>query len=72
MWSATCSHVPNGDDGTSLRNDKTPPWQGSFSAPMDKPSNVLVTSLVSPDAPSDRLYQYCAPGKHYRTAVLVD
>lgn len=44
----------------------------TITKPVDKPSNVLLTSLASPDATSDRLYQYSAPGKHYPTAVLVD
>jgi hypothetical protein len=44
----------------------------TITKPVDKPSNVLLTSLASPDATSDRLYQYSAPGKHYATAVLVD
>jgi hypothetical protein len=44
----------------------------TITKPVDKPSNVLLTSLASPNATSERLYQYCAPGKHYATAVLVD
>jgi hypothetical protein len=41
----------------------------TITKPVDKPSNVLLTSLAPADATSDVLFRKCTPGTFYPTVL---